>query len=168
MRRILDSNSEEVVRGAVGLLVKVAANIIAHPMEEKYRKIKASSAALSSKVLAAQGGAECLRALGFTEERGEEWVLHPSAERWEALVAARAKLEAFQNAMQAAPSPPPASGPAAMPALAPRVAAAAPSPSASSSSSAVGSAAAPSAEDVLAMRELLQGLMAIQEHPPQP
>jgi ubiquilin len=143
---MLDSNSEEVVRGAVGLLVKVAANIIAHPMEEKYRRIKASSAALSSKVLAAQGGADCLRALGFSEE-GEEWVLHPSAERWETLVAARSKLEAFQNAMQSAGPRTPASVPAASPAPAP---------------GAAPQASVPSTEDVLAMRELLRGLAALQ------
>lgn len=92
-------NSEEIVLNAVGLLLKVLNNIVAHPMEEKYRKIKTTNAAFSSKVQSIPGGAECMRAAGFTEVNGE-WVLFPSAQGWDLLVACKSKLELFLGKLE--------------------------------------------------------------------
>jgi hypothetical protein len=88
------TNSEEIVYNAVGLLFKVLSNIVLHPMEEKYRKIKTTNAAFSSKVHSIPGGADCMRAAGFVEANGE-WALHPSAQGWDLLVACKNKLELF-------------------------------------------------------------------------
>ena len=89
-------NSEEIVVNAVGLLFKILNNIMLNPMEEKYRKLKSTGVAFSSKILAIPGGPDCMRACGFVEGNGE-WVLVPSAEGWNLLVACRNKLEIFYS-----------------------------------------------------------------------
>jgi len=87
-------NPEGAVKDAVGVLAKIAGNIVAHPMEDKYRRLNRTNAAFSKKVGAVPGGASCMAALGFHLE-GDEWVLVPSAEAWENLVACKNKLERF-------------------------------------------------------------------------
>ena len=87
-------NQEGVVKDAVGVLAKVSGNIVAHPMEDKYRRLNRTNAAFSKKVGAVPGGASCMTALGFHLE-GDEWVLVPSADAWENLVACKNKLERF-------------------------------------------------------------------------
>ncbi|CAM9271289.1 unnamed protein product, partial [Ectocarpus fasciculatus] len=95
MEKLL-TNAEAVVQNAVGLLLKILNNIVSHPMEEKYRKIKSSNAAFASKVHTTPGGAECMRGAGFAEESGE-WVLRPSPRGWDQLVACRNKLQVFSD-----------------------------------------------------------------------
>ena len=87
-------NDEEVAKEAIALLLKIISNVISYPMEEKYRKVKNSSAAFNAKIVSVGGGLECLRAVGF-QQIGEEWVLVPSAEAWPILLACQAKLDRF-------------------------------------------------------------------------
>lgn len=142
------SNSEDVVSGAVSLLAKITGNIVHHPMEEKYRKLKSSNATFASKVHTVKGGPDCMRALGFAEEGGE-WVLHPSAQGWDLLVACKKKLDIFNEKLTKATSDR-SSG----------VLPAAVALSASPTSPPI------DANTLLAMQEFLKSLAAVQ--PPQP
>merc|ERR1712216_829208 len=91
---VLLSNEESKAKEAVILLLKIISNIIDHPLEEKYRKIKCTSKAFSTKLGALRGGNACIEALGFVV-MGEEWVLAPSASAWDTLLACQAKLDRF-------------------------------------------------------------------------
>lgn len=128
MEKLL-SNSEDVVFNAVGLLFKILNNIVLHPMEEKYRKIKSSNASFSAKIHTVKGGTDCMRSVGFTEVNGE-WILYPSAEGWDLLVSCKNKLEIFHGKLTkqravlesgsfSSPSPHAAPGSAAAPTVPP-------------------------------------------------
>lgn len=52
---------------AVQTLQKICANIINHPSEDKYRKLRLGNAALQSRVFDRSRGMECVRILGFQE-----------------------------------------------------------------------------------------------------
>lgn len=52
---------------AVQTLQKICANIISHPSEDKYRKLRLGNAALQSRVFDRSRGMECVRILGFQE-----------------------------------------------------------------------------------------------------
>ena len=93
---MLLNNEEEKVRAAVSLLLKITNNIVANPMEEKYRKMKGTSATFTSKLGSLPGGTNIMQALGFTLI-SEEWVLTPSEQAWNNLVACQAKLQAFST-----------------------------------------------------------------------
>ena len=107
--KLMLGNSESAVQTAVGLFLKIVINIVEHPSEDKYRRIKASNSAFATKILAINGGKECLWALGFSETNGE-WILYPSAQAWEVLLAVKKKLEVFSDRLakageSVAPSP---------------------------------------------------------------
>ena len=93
------ANEEEKVKAAVGLLVKIANNIVANPMEDKFRKMKSTSTTFTSKLGALPGGTGVMAALGFTLV-GEEWILIPSEQAWDNLVACHAKLQQFNTKLQ--------------------------------------------------------------------
>ena len=97
---MLLNNEEGKVREAVGLLVKITNNIVANPMQEKYRKMKASNATFTSKLGSLPGGNNVMMALGFTLT-AEEWVLTPSEQAWNNLVACQTKLQAFNSKLSA-------------------------------------------------------------------
>lgn len=103
---VLLNNSEEIVQAAVSILSKIISNIIAHPNDEKYRKINKNNVAFSKKVGTIQGGEGCLIALGF-QMQGEEWVLIPNANAWDNLVNCQGKLTRFcdrlANALKSGP-----------------------------------------------------------------
>lgn len=63
---------EEFVAAAKTLLVFVG-NVLDHPGEERYRRVKAGNAAFQSKLGCRPGGKECMQAIGFRElvEAGE-------------------------------------------------------------------------------------------------
>jgi len=98
------SNPESAAKEAVILLLKVITNIVDHPMEEKYRKLKSSNAAFSKKIGSLRGGSACMIAVGFLLV-GEEWVLQPSAEAWDVLLACQAKLDRFMSRCLEGPPP---------------------------------------------------------------
>ncbi|CAM9525294.1 unnamed protein product [Scytosiphon promiscuus] len=82
-------------RECLTTLTKVIDNIVAHPTEDKYRKIKRANAGFSRKVGAVPGGEACMRALGFVEhgDAKESWLLEPSAEAWNVLNAGKAEIQ---------------------------------------------------------------------------
>eukprot|EP00752_Nemacystus_decipiens_P001341 g1330.t1 len=99
-------------RDCLTTLTKVIDNIVAHPAEEKYRKIKRANAGFTRKVGAVPGGEACMRALGFAEhgDAKESWLLSPSAEAWNVLNAGRAQI---QSALATLPASSGASAPTA-------------------------------------------------------
>lgn len=92
-------------QGMVAILERIVSNILAHPNEEKYRKLRMTNAALKAKVFDLPFGMDCVKALGF-EERIEEGylVLVPSAEKWIQLEGAKTTI-AQVKASAATPSP---------------------------------------------------------------
>lgn len=96
MLALLSSNADEkVVFDAVDLLGKIVSNIIQNPNEEKYRKIKQTSAALNKKLLEVSGGMKCFESLGF-QSVGDEYVLAAAAENWQNLLGCKTKLDGFR------------------------------------------------------------------------
>lgn len=88
------SNEENSAKEAVVLLLKIISNIIKNPMEEKYRKVKNSNAAFQKKIISLHGGVVCISVLGF-QLIGDEWVLIPTSDAWNTLLACQAKLDKF-------------------------------------------------------------------------
>ena len=87
-------DDKEKICNFISLLIKVTDNIIKNPMEEKYRKLKKTNAALNKSIFSLEGGERTISALGFTL-LGELFVLEPSAEKWENLLRANNKLKSF-------------------------------------------------------------------------
>jgi hypothetical protein len=98
-------------------------------MEEKYRRLSRTNAAFSKKVGSLKGGSNCMMALGFSLE-GDEWVLTPSAQAWENLMACKGKLERFAHKLNQTLG---SEKTTAIPAAAPAIPAAAPAVAATSS-----------------------------------
>lgn len=102
---LLDGNEKEVVVSCLGILDKIVLNVIRNPLEAKYRKVKASNKSFAAKVGAVAGSDAVMTALGFMLVDGE-WVLDPSEEKWNVLVAAQQKLQRFQYKLNTPPLDP--------------------------------------------------------------
>ena len=105
-----------LVQSAVTVLLKIATNVAMNPMEEKYRRLNRTNAAFSKKLGDLKGGNNCMMALGFHLER-DEWVLIPSADAWDNLMACKTKLERFSHKLNQSIGGVPATG--AVPVAAP-------------------------------------------------
>ncbi|OQS03259.1 hypothetical protein THRCLA_04443 [Thraustotheca clavata] len=80
---------------ALTTIKKMAENIVNHPTEEKYRKIRLSNEALKRKVLDVPHGLACVQAMGFASGVEEGFlVLVPSAANWDQLIAAKRLIDA--------------------------------------------------------------------------
>jgi ubiquilin len=97
------SNEESVAQSSVELLLKVVTNIVNHPMEDKFRRMRSSNATFGAKLGNVNGGNACMQALGF-ELTGDDWVLTPTADKWNNIVACQAKLTSFSQRMNGAAS----------------------------------------------------------------
>lgn len=89
---------------ALSTLLKISSNIISHPQEEKYRRMKKGNAAFQKRLGGKVGGDECMKALGFeiVTEGGEEiYLLQASAEKWSELVTSKGEIEAKIRSIQA-------------------------------------------------------------------
>lgn len=99
---------------AVTTLEKILTNIIANPMEEKYRSVKKQNAAFQKRLGGVTGGDAAMKAAGFiidTKDGEEVYLMQASAEKWPELVAAKTAVEAaVREAKAAASAPPPAVG----------------------------------------------------------
>ncbi|CAM9441240.1 unnamed protein product, partial [Phaeothamnion confervicola] len=84
-------------------VLKIVDNIVAHPLEAKYRKIKKGNAAFRRRVGDVPGGDALLRALGFTEraDDGGSWVLEPNPAAWSVLTSGRAEVQVAVGAIAA-------------------------------------------------------------------
>jgi hypothetical protein len=71
-------------------------NIITHPQEDKYRKVKRENPVFQRKFASLAGSDDLMKSVGFTtlvEESIQYYVLVPSAEAWTRLVTARGQLK---------------------------------------------------------------------------
>jgi hypothetical protein len=97
----LNKNSnEENVKNCLSTISKILSNIIDHPHEEKYRRIKNTNQHFHKKVGSHEGSQQLLQSLGF-HLQGEEWILHPNAETWNTIVACQQKLQKFLEKLTA-------------------------------------------------------------------
>jgi hypothetical protein len=81
---------------AVQTLQKICQNIISHPNEEKYRKLRLENASLKTKLFDLSKGMDCVKVLGFQDGIEQGFiVLVPSADKWEALQASKRVLDEF-------------------------------------------------------------------------
>lgn len=111
---LMASNSPAVFLTAVSTLEKILSNIIANPLEEKYRKVKRQNAAFQKRLGGLAGGDAAMRAAGFvveTQDGEEVYMMHASPDAWPKLVSAKAVIDAaLQEAKSndsAAPANPP-------------------------------------------------------------
>lgn len=106
LRNLRSSNPPATYLTAITTLDKVLSNIVAHPMEEKYRRVKKANAAFSKRLGSVPGGAEAILACGFNSETqdGEEvFMMEANAGKWPELMKAKADVEkAVQEAKSAA------------------------------------------------------------------
>nr|CAI5816884.1 unnamed protein product [Callosobruchus analis] len=63
----LGRNSPDAINEAVRIISKIAENILKDPKNVKIRTLQKSNTAVSNKILALEGGADCLLMLGFQE-----------------------------------------------------------------------------------------------------
>lgn len=103
MNKLLSSSSLESCKVATSTLLKVVANIINNPNEDKYRSIKKSNAVFAKKVTSLPGGIDVLLSLGFSSGP-EEYVLYPSEDAWNVLVSCKLKLETFLSKLESLPA----------------------------------------------------------------
>lgn len=107
MRLLLSRNSDEdSVKQCLLTISKVLKNIINKPLEEKYRKLKASNPLVQQKILNCLGAQDVLLALGFTLF-GEEWVVQANYLAWNNITACNAKLDKFLAKLLSASAPDP-------------------------------------------------------------
>ncbi|KAF4518385.1 hypothetical protein B566_EDAN010477 [Ephemera danica] len=76
--QLLDDNPLEVFETVSSLLLQICDNILNHPEEIKYRRLRLSNANVSTKLLPATGAIECLFEMGF-EEADDSFVLPGSS-----------------------------------------------------------------------------------------
>jgi hypothetical protein len=110
---LCSSNNQEISKIALTTLSKVIENIITHPLETKYQKIKKSNAVFDRKLGGVIGGQACILATGFIDDGEGSYVLSATAEAWDHINACRdlvaSRVQSFATAPPpVAPSPPPA------------------------------------------------------------
>lgn len=96
MFELLQSSDESAVLACVTTLFKVISNIIAFPLEDKYRRLSRINAAFAKKVGSLSGGTSCMVALGF-QLVGDDWILVPTASAWDNITSCKMKLEKFSQ-----------------------------------------------------------------------
>ena len=108
MHELLAHNEDvSQVKACVATLATICANIVRNPAEAKYRRVPAANKSFQTKVGSLRGGSSAMAALGFTAEGAAgDWVLVPSAARWDVLTACYDKLLKFQMRLTAAPAAP--------------------------------------------------------------
>uniref|UniRef100_H2XTR2 UBX domain-containing protein 6-like n=1 Tax=Ciona intestinalis TaxID=7719 RepID=H2XTR2_CIOIN len=65
------NTSQDKVQAAVDIIIRYIDNIIAHPGEEKYQKIRKNNKVFTEKVASVEGAEEFLEAAGFQKRMGE-------------------------------------------------------------------------------------------------
>jgi hypothetical protein len=96
LQNMRNSNTPAVYQTAVATLDKLLGNIIAFPLEEKYRRVKKLNASFQKRLGGVQGGDSAILASGFinqTDNGDQFYVMEASPEAWPRLTAAKATLE---------------------------------------------------------------------------
>eukprot|EP00398_MALV-I-01_sp_L67-1_P000541 gene541-296_t len=65
---LTESNGHTQAREALDALTKIVNNIIQHPKDAKYKKLKKNNKVLNQKILGLTGGLQCLYEIGFRDE----------------------------------------------------------------------------------------------------
>ena len=106
---IRSNNPPATYMTAVQTLEKALTNIMTHPLEEKYRKVKQQNPAFRKRLGGLVGGDAAMLAAGFITEmsNGEQvYMMHASPQAWPKLVEAKTTIEtAIQQARAAAAAP---------------------------------------------------------------
>lgn len=63
----LESNNDAAYNEAVRLLIKIIDNVLKDPVNKKLRALQKNNATVSKKILAVEGGLDCLVSIGFVE-----------------------------------------------------------------------------------------------------
>ena len=72
---IANVSDERRLKTALNVLVHCCSNILEHPEEEKYRKLRIDNEALQKKLLHLPGAVDCLNSIGFTQDEGDSRAL---------------------------------------------------------------------------------------------
>lgn len=64
---LLKENEEQIRNDAENALLTVCQNILSHPNDKKYREVRLDHPIITTKLLPAHGGIECLFDIGFVE-----------------------------------------------------------------------------------------------------
>jgi hypothetical protein len=99
------TNSAADYSTAVTTLEKVLSNIISHPMEDKYRKVKKQNPAFQRRLGGLAAGDAAMKAAGFVSQTadGEEvYMMEASAEAWPSLLRTKAAVDAAAREAKAA------------------------------------------------------------------
>ncbi|XP_023022495.2 N-glycanase Pngl [Leptinotarsa decemlineata] len=65
----LKKNQQKMYEETVRILCKIADNILENPENLKFRTLQKSNQTVTSKIISVSGGVECLKAMGFVEEK---------------------------------------------------------------------------------------------------
>ena len=95
MKRSVDATTFQT---ALSTLLKLINNVISHPSEEKYRKVKQSNGAFQRRLGGLKGAKELMFSAGFFEETvdgddGLVYLIKPSAEAWPKLLQTQSALQ---------------------------------------------------------------------------
>jgi hypothetical protein len=97
---LLDNNNDQtVIENALNIINKIIMNIISNPHSDKYRKISKTNKAFSEKIQNVKGGEEIMLALGF-QIVSNDYILHPTSDAWNNLIASKTKLDKFLMKLQ--------------------------------------------------------------------
>jgi len=124
LREVMTAGTEPA-RACLTTLRKVAQNLVEHPADDKYRRIKMSNGAFQKKVVDCVGGTEAMLCLGFCPEECDGvdyWVwgaADPDKGTVEHARTFEKQVAAQLATLPAPPAPPPAPAPAPAPAPSP-------------------------------------------------
>ncbi|KAL4145381.1 hypothetical protein PRNP1_013053 [Phytophthora ramorum] len=94
LQQMRSDEPHEQFTTAVTTLQKICANIVGHPTEDKYRRLRADNAALKSRLFDRTRGQDSVKLLGFQEGvQAGHLVLVPTPEKWENLVACKTVVD---------------------------------------------------------------------------
>lgn len=96
---ILNCNTKDRATACIETLSKYLENIIQHPDDEKYRKIRQSNRIFSEKVQPCEGALDFLLAAGFAEQiiDDEKFLIHSSENNPNGIESLTELLEALHN-----------------------------------------------------------------------
>lgn len=96
---ILNCNTKEKSAACIETLTKYLQNIIQHPDDEKYRKIRQSNRIFNEKVLPCEGALDFLLAAGFTEQTidDEKFFIYSDENNPDGVETLNELLEALQH-----------------------------------------------------------------------
>ncbi|CAI5728631.1 unnamed protein product [Hyaloperonospora brassicae] len=106
LQQMRDGESRDAYATAVQTLLKICANIVDHPTEDKYRKLRVDNAALKEKLFDRTRGRDAVNLLGFQDGvLAGHVVLVPTPEKWENLIACKNVLHSAATALAGTAAP---------------------------------------------------------------